>query len=142
MEAYRMNQSQKTEIAALRGKGASYTEVAAALSLSVNTVKSFCRRNAVGTAAQPIHIQKIETPDACAHCGRKLNHTPGAKKRRFCSDNCRMAWWKVHPEAMNRRAVYHFTCPICKKEFDCYGNSRRTYCSRLCFGKARRAVHG
>ena len=29
----------------------------------------------------------------CKNCGGKLEHTPGRKPKKFCSDKCRMAWW-------------------------------------------------
>ena len=40
-----MNAEQKEWIAKLRDNGAGYTEIANALGLPVNTVKTFCRRN-------------------------------------------------------------------------------------------------
>jgi hypothetical protein len=42
---------------------------------------------------------------------------------------------------MRRKAVYHFVCPVCDAAFDSYGNQHRKYCSRACFGAARRASH-
>lgn len=118
-----------------RHGGESYARIAGALSISENTIKSFCRRNNIGVAIQP---QPTAT-DVCPTCGCPLNHTQGAKHKRFCSDKCRMAWWKAHPEAVNRKAVYHFVCPTCGTEFEAYGNAHRKYCSRACFGAARKA---
>ena len=43
--AFMMNAEQKERIARLRDNGAGYTEIANALGLPVNTVKTFCRRN-------------------------------------------------------------------------------------------------
>ena len=40
-----MNSEQKDQITKLRNNGAGYTEIANAMGLPVNTVKSFCRRN-------------------------------------------------------------------------------------------------
>ena len=59
--------------------------------------------------------------------------------RRFCYDACRMAWWKNHPEKLNRKAEYHFTCAHCRKKFTAYGNKNRKYCSRACYGKSMKA---
>ena len=133
-----MTTTQKEKIAMLRNKGKSYTTVAAELGLSENTIKSYCRRNNLG---ESYINKKKQTADTCGNCGNLLNHTSGAKKKRFCSDRCRMVWWNSHPEAVNRKAVYHFTCPVCNTDFESYGNSRRKYCSGACFGLARRSAH-
>ena len=134
-----MNGLQKERIALLRAEGKSYTKIADTLGLSINTVKSYCRRNNLGGNATIMSDSVDGT--FCCQCGVPLNQTIGKKQKRFCSDKCRMAWWKAHPEAVNRRAVYHFVCPICGTEFESYGNARRRYCSRACFGQSRRACH-
>ena len=131
-----MTAAQKQRIEILRGKGESYASIAGDLGIPENTVKSYCRRNSIG-----IEIKK-ERPAAtytCANCGCPLTHTPGSKHKRFCSDKCRMAWWKAHPEAVDRKSVYRFVCPTCGGSFEAYGNSGRKYCSRSCFGVARKA---
>jgi len=135
-----MTNLQKQRIATLRTQGESYAAIADTLGISRNTIKSYCRRNNLGTEnikEQPTSIAE----DVCANCGHPLIQMPGAKKKRFCSDKCRMAWWAKHPEAVNRKAVYEFVCPICKTEFESYGNAHRKYCSRACFGLSRRARH-
>ncbi len=131
-----MTAAQKQRITYLRGRGDSYATIAADLGISANTVKSYCRRNNIGVA---IKREQPVAANTCSNCGRPLRHTPGAKRKRFCSDECRMAWWKAHPEAMNRKAFYCFVCLSCGKEFEAYGNRHRKYCSRSCFGAMRRA---
>lgn len=128
---------QKQRIALLRGKGDSYAAIAADISISENTIKSYCRRNNIGVATKK---ESLEVTDVCINCGCPLEHTQGAKRRRFCSDRCRMLWWNAHPEAVNRKAVYSFVCSTCGAEFKAYGNASRKYCSRDCFGAARRAL--
>jgi len=131
-----MTAQQKERITLLRAQGESYARIAGALGLSENTVQSFCRRNHIVINTRP---SLSVNEDVCAHCGHPLIHTPGSKHRRFCCDGCRMAWWKTHPKAVNRKAVYYFVCPVCGAEFEAYGNAHRKYCSRHCWGKARRA---
>ena len=131
-----MNTAQKQRIEFLRGKGWIYAAIADDLGISENTIKSYCRRNKIGIELKKEHPATINT---CANCGCPLAHTPGAKQKRFCSDECRMAWWKAHPEAVNRKAVYLFFCPTCGGSFESYGNANRKYCSRACFGMARKA---
>lgn len=131
-----MIDTQKQRIEYLRGKGQSYAAIAADLGISENTLKSYCRRNNIGVA---INQEQPAVTEVCANCGCPLKHTAGSKKKRFCSDKCRMTWWKAHPEAVNRKAVYRFICPACGMEFEAYGNSHRKYCSRACSGAVRRA---
>jgi endogenous inhibitor of DNA gyrase (YacG/DUF329 family) len=129
---------QKDRIAVLRARGESYAAVAAALGISENTVKSFCYRNGLGVKQAAV----LNDYSVCINCDRPLTHTPGAKRRRFCSDTCRMSWWNAHREAVNRKAVYSFVCPVCGAAFESYGNAKRKYCSRACYGMSRRAGRG
>ena len=131
-----MTTAQKQRIEFLRGKGERYASIADDLGISENTVKSYCRRNNIGIAIK--QEQSVAT-NTCSNCGCPLRHTPGSKHKRFCSEKCRMAWWKAHPEAVDRKAVYRFVCPTCAKSFEAYGNANRKYCSRACFGTARKA---
>ena len=130
-----MTYAQKERIASLRGEGASYAHIAAALGMSENTVKSYGRRNRLDTAVvEATSIPAATSP--CAHCGGPMIITKRQDKR-FCSDACRLAWWKEHPQALNRKAIYHFSCYHCGASFDSYGNSHRKYCSRGCYAKAK-----
>jgi len=129
-----MNINQKMKIGEMRGQGMTYSAIAIELGLSENTVKSYCRRNNLGSVKAPNNV--------CPECGVSLIHLPHKRQKRFCSDKCRLAWWAKHPEALNRKAVYHFVCPICKNDFTAYGNAKRKYCSRSCCAAARRASHG
>lgn len=131
-----MTTAQKQRIELLRGKGESCASIADDLGISENTVKSYCRRNNIGVAIK--QEQPLAT-NICANCGCPLRHTPGAKRKRFCSDKCRMDWWKAHPESVDRKAIYCFVCPTCSGSFEAYGNTNRKYCSRACFGMARKA---
>ena len=133
-----MTTAQKEQIIYLRSKGESYTTIADTLHLPKSTVKSYCRRYDIN----PIAKHENEPSSVCDHCGLPLVQTPGTRNKRFCSDRCRMQWWYKHPEKMQWKTVYHFTCPVCGKEFVSYGNPKRIYCSRACFGIARKTVRG
>jgi ribosomal protein L37E len=134
-----MTYQQKEKIKQMRGEGISYSKIAVTLGISENTVKSYCRRNNLGGVGMGIANQ---VDDAfCRQCGALLTHTPSAKKKRFCSDQCRMAWWNAHPEAVNRKAIYSFTCDHCGTAFESYGNKNRKYCSRACYGKSKAVRH-
>jgi endogenous inhibitor of DNA gyrase (YacG/DUF329 family) len=135
-----MTNLQKQRVAELRGQGTGYARIAESLGISENTVKSYCQRNNLGgnmvAAIQPVDMQTF-----CRQCGKALTQSPGKKPIKFCSAECRAAWWKAHPERLNMKAVYRFTCPACGTEFTAYGNAKRKYCRHACyiadrFGKA------
>jgi len=130
--------AQKERIASLRGEGASYAQIAAALGVSENTVKSYGRRNRLDSPTEKSPATAAMSC-VCDHCGKPLGVST-QKARRFCSDACRMKWWKGHPEAVNRKATYHFTCSHCGASFHSYGNSHRKYCSHGCYAKAKTIV--
>lgn len=119
-----MKDKQKQQIIALRRDGAGYGSIANQLGLSINTVKSFCRRHSL--AAPP-------TDSLCEQCGRPIAQNPGRKRKRFCCDACRNKWWNSHLDLVKRKAVYTFTCPACGKEFTVYGNTHRKFCSHACY---------
>ena len=118
-----MTNEQKSKILKFRSEGMTYSDIAEELSLPINTVKSFCRRN--------------KGVDVCKCCGRPITQTKGARQKKFCSDKCRMKWWNSHIGEVKKKAVYDFKCECCGKEFQAYGNNHRKYCSRGCYTKAR-----
>lgn len=130
-----MNAWQKEQIARLRAEGQSYNSIADIMGLSINTVKSYCRRANLGGNATTMS----ESADGtyCGQCGARLKQTLGKRRKRFCSDQCRMAWWNTHPEAIQRKAIYTFICAHCQEPFESYGNRDRKFCSRACYGKSK-----
>lgn len=120
-----MTDEQKANIIALRAKGLTYADIAEKLQVSINTVKSFYRR-----------CEK-KTLVCCKCCGKPINQTPRTREKKFCSDKCRMKWWKLHSDEMDKKAVYDFKCESCGKKFQAYGNNHRKYCSRECYIKMR-----
>jgi len=134
-----MNGLQKEQIALLRAEGKSYTKIADTLGLSINTVKSYCRRNNLGRNATIMSDSMDGT--FCCLCGVPLKQTIGKKQKRFCSDKCRMAWWNAHPEDVNHKTIRSFTCQTCGQSFDAYGKRERKYCSRTCYGRSKAVRH-
>ncbi len=108
-----MTIEQKTQISALRTQGYGYATIAKAVDLKKDTVVAFCRKHGLtGTKASSNERIDIKV-DICRNCGKPLEQTPGRKRRAFCSDKCRVAWWNAHPEKVNRRAVYECVCAGC-----------------------------
>lgn len=119
-----MTDEQKQQITTMRRDGAGYGKIAVILGISINTVKSFCRRHNLVTK---------KTTSVCEQCGKPIEQNPGRKRKRFCCDACRNKWWNTHPELVKRKAVYTFTCPNCGKKLSVYGNSHRKFCSHACY---------
>jgi len=113
-----MTNEQKQAIQALRETGLSYGVIAKKLQIAEGTGKTFCRRG--GIAAEE---------SCCPQCGARLPDTPFFRKRRFCSEHCRMAWWHAH------RLVHAYPCAGCGATF--LSGSERKYCSHDCYIRAR-----
>lgn len=115
-----MTREEKIKAQALRAAGKGYSAIAREMGLSVSTVTSFCKK----------HMN--DTFDVCPQCGVRLKHVPKHKKKKFCSDKCRMLWWNAHLDQVNRQTYYPAVCNHCGKEFLAYGNDHRKFCSREC----------
>lgn len=129
-----MTDHQKAQIIKLRAAGDGYGKIAKSLGISLNTVKSFCRRNDICSnfSVEPTLAFTGETT-YCENCGQPIRQIEKQKKKRFCCDKCRNAWWNNHLDQVKRKAVYHFKCLHCGKEFHVYGDKRRKYCSHACY---------
>ena len=125
---------QAQTILELRRRGQTYADIAAHIGGSPNTVKSYCLRN-------DHTLQALAAKEICKHCGAPLAQRPKAKRRSFCSDRCRLAWWGAHRDLIHRRAIYRFTCRHCGCNFKAYGNNHRKFCSKACAYEARREAH-
>jgi len=135
-EALFMNVQQRQAIHRLRGEGLSYAKISALTGISENTIKSFCRRNGLGSVATE-ETAEIPSGSFCRQCGSPLTQTKRAKHKRFCSDKCRMTWWNSHPDAVNHKLVRQITCQSCGKAFTALGNRTRKYCSQSCYAHAK-----
>ncbi len=92
---------QKEQVRRMRREGFGYSKIAAYLGISENTIKSFCKRNNLGglMAVSKPEQQGIkkEVCASCKNCGKSIEQRLGVKQRKFCSDECRMLWWRNHP---------------------------------------------
>lgn len=125
-----MTAEEKRILATYRKQGIGYKKIAQLMGLSVNTVKTYCKRNALGgsVATQPGSVEEV-----CKCCGATLVQTPGRKRRVFCSDACRTKWWNAHPELVNHRSDRQVICAHCGQTFNVTQNSARKYCSHTCY---------
>lgn len=126
-----MTDTQRIQIRNLRAAGLGYKKIAEQMEMSENTVKTFCRRNGLGGT---IALQgECTDKHLCLCCGVEVMQNPGRKAKKFCSDRCRNKWWNAHLDKVNRKAMYEYECPHCKKDFTAYGNANRKYCSHECY---------
>lgn len=130
----RISDLQRERVCVIRQRGASYGRIAAELGLSRNTVKSICQRAGIQVQTD------VQNSSVCEQCQTPLE-APGLG-RRFCCSECRLAWWHAHPQCLNRKAIYTFTCAGCGVRFEAYGNSGRKYCCHGCYIRARFGTKG
>lgn len=116
MEAIDMNQIQKEKITELRNSGLTYKNISRAVGLSESAVKSFFSR---------------KNKSVCAMCKVEITG-----KKRFCSDKCRMLWWRKHPHITAK--MTETVCIVCGKKFYSYPSKHRKYCSKKCYGQSCR----
>lgn len=129
-----MTEKQKLQIRYYRQEGYGYTAIAHKLGISINTVKTHCRRSGLtGIASKKQYT-------FCCHCDKMLDEATKKTGQRFCSEQCRRAWWKEHPELVIRKAYYSMTCAHCGEVFRSYGNKNRKYCCHACYIAARFGV--
>ena len=132
-----MTDVQRKQIIDLRSNGYGYKKISQITGISDDTVKSFCKRNDVNA---PVKI--IVKEGCCPQCGKAIVQSGKTKKRKFCSDECRIQWWKAHPNMESSSAVYNFVCAECGMPFTAYGNRNRKFCSHDCYVKHRVTTGG
>ena len=116
-----MTTEEITKITKLRDEGKSITEISLITGINRNTVKSYLQRktNAVAKAH-------------CKNCGVEFDPLVGNRIKRFCSDKCRMAWWKANKKLLNRNMQVRI-CRNCGANFMAYKSKNTAFCSRKCY---------
>ena len=137
-----MDKKIQDKIAQLRLKGLGYKAIAAKLGLSRDTVRHYCRKNNLAGYADAVklnHGEMLDNGIICPNCSAVLKQPEHGKKKRFCSDKCRLEWWNKNYELHNfgSEKVYSFICRGCGKKFTSYSNKSRKYCSHECYIKHR-----
>ena len=126
-----MTTIEKEKIRYLRGEGLGYKAIASRLELSENAVKGFCKRNGLdGIAAE-------NADNVCRQCGALLERKPGSAQKKYCSDQCRSAWWSSHAYLYKHKDENSRACVHCGRVFDSFQSKKRKYCGHSCYIKAR-----
>ena len=129
-----MTDTERSLIQRMRRSGSSAAQISAETGLSENTIKSFCRRNDIRPVSENV-LSAVDTTGVCKFCGKLIEQNAKGKKKKFCSDTCRISWWNVHPEQL--KSAEHIVCANCRNTFNSYGRRRRKYCSHGCYVAAR-----
>ena len=125
-----MTKEQKALVVKLRDQGMTFAAIAEKLDISVNSVKSFYRRN--GNAP---NMSNDENQLCCKECGKPIIQPFGTREKKFCSDKCRMLWWNTHRSEVKLKSADRCKCSCCGKVFQAYAH--RKFCSRDCYFKMR-----
>lgn len=134
-----MTEEQKKQIRGFRAAGKGYKRISTALDIPVGTVKSFCRRDEADTPAitgwDATESTDASEKPACLRCGKPVVRIPGRKKRRFCSEACRVAYWRTQARSDSEQIL----CAGCGKPL-CGLDRHRKFCSHACYIHSRFAV--
>ena len=125
-----MTKEQKALVVKLRIQGMTFAAIAEKLDLSVNSIKSFYRRN-----GNTSNASNDENQLCCKECGKPIAQPFGTREKKFCSDKCRMLWWNTHRSEVKLRSAERCKCSCCGKVFQAYAH--RKFCSRDCYFKMR-----
>ena len=101
-------------------------------------------RSVNGTIAVLSAEEEKEFEDAvvkgfCPECGKAVYQKPRGRRKKFCSDACRLNWKNKHPKPENWKSTRTAVCPVCGKEFLASREykSKRKYCSHACVNRGR-----
>lgn len=131
-----MTNEQKQAIASMRDSGVPITSIAQQLGLSVNTIKSYCKRHSIHSGNQ-----SRKNILFCLQCHTEIPQVAHRKEKKFCSDKCRQLWWAENTALIPRDSQIERICPVCKTLFLSYKSKHRIYCSRTCYGKSKEVYH-
>ncbi|MCM1530617.1 MAG: hypothetical protein NC093_11580, partial [Alistipes sp.] len=82
-----MTIQQKLAIDKMRDNGQSMQVISEELHISLGTIKSYLSR---------------KNSAHCENCKLTIHQINSGKKKRFCSDRCRISWWRSHCESSGK----------------------------------------
>ena len=124
-----MTEKDRALLMGYRQQGKGCAEIARLLGVSVNTVKSYCRRNGINAEKKAVQSKPLVRKGTCKQCGAELEQLAHHRERQFCSDRCRMQWW--HSHRSDSRSAEEHTCPECRRTF--MTDRMQKYCSHECY---------
>lgn len=118
-----MTDIEKLKIDELKQSGYSYSQISKELSIPIGTIKTFIMR-------------KRET-NTCLNCHREIVSIEYHKKKKFCSDKCRLDWWSRNRDKLKLKTLIEYDCEYCHKKFKAPRSAKRKFCSTACFVKSK-----
>ena len=104
-----MTEIDKELIFELRVKGSGYKAIAAVLGINRDKVRRFCKHNSLYGSAEMVSYnikERVKAKELCTNCYKTINQKTTGRPRKFCSENCRRAWWsknrKVNVKKLNK----------------------------------------
>ena len=94
---------------------------------------------AVLSAEEEKEFEDAVVKGFCPECGKAVYQKPRGRRKKFCSDACRLNWKNKHPKPENWKSTRTAVCPVCGKEFLASREykSKRKYCSHACANRGR-----
>ncbi|MCQ2772968.1 MAG: RNA polymerase subunit sigma-70 [Bacilli bacterium] len=126
-----MTENEKQRILELRNSGLGYKAISNETGIAIGSVKSFLRRR---------NEEATRTVLLCKCCGLPLIQTKGHRQKKFCSNKCRMKWWKENKNLLKEDKMAIAICPTCGKEIKYYPSKNRKYCCWNCYIKSKKVV--
>ena len=114
-----------------------YSEISRAVGTSRDAVKAYIRRRRCTPALE----KPDKSADSCKNCGLVIVQKAKQKPRKFCSTECRYAWFNRNRVSSRKNSLVRAVCPYCGAVFEKYASAPKKYCSHKCyvlFRKGRR----
>ncbi len=92
------------EIIALKKNGLKNDEIADKLNIPVGTVKSkiFRYKNKITNKINIVNTNEVSLDKHCRTCGKEIKSIAGKKEKQFCSDYCRVKYWRMQKNDKKR----------------------------------------
>ena len=130
-----MAKDKTNEILTLRKKGLGYKAIATRVGMSRDAVRAVCKARGLDGFGEAAKLNYEERKDEmCFYCGLPLVQPEGrGRKKRFCSDKCRKAWWARNSQnrTPGAQTVTH-RCAGCGEFFMSFRSQNRKYCTAEC----------
>ena len=133
-----MTDAQARQIQEMRMKGSGYKAIGAAIGLSRDIVRNYCKKhNLAGYAAVVSKNMKlmVDGKEVCHFCGNAITQPRDWKAETLLLRKMQEGMVEGAPGGNEKSefASYELTCQHCGKTFISYGNRNRKYCSRECY---------
>ena len=121
-----MTKKEKVTIYRLKRKGYTAADISKATGVPYGTIRSMFSRH-----------PEYKEEGVCQCCGKHFEITIINPFKRFCSKECKQAFWNNNRKIEHRKSTVKQICPCCGKEFINYGIKEQIYCSRDCYQRMR-----